>query len=48
MLSDDLMPKELFFTKGVGRHLHRLQSFELALRERVRIIVTMGEEEVVA
>lgn len=33
MLSDDLMPKEVFFTKGVGKHVHRLQSFELALRE---------------
>ena len=33
MLSDDLMPKEVFFTKGVGRHNHRLQSFELALRD---------------
>lgn len=33
MLSDDLMPKEVFFTKGVGRHVHRLQSFELALRD---------------
>jgi len=33
MLSEDLMPKEIFFTKGAGRHVHRLQSFELALRE---------------
>lgn len=33
MLSDDLMPKEVFFTKGVGKHVHRLQSFELALRD---------------
>lgn len=33
MLSDDLMPKEIFFAKGVGRHMHRLQSFELALRD---------------
>lgn len=33
MLTEDLMPKELFFTKGVGRHIHRLQSFELALRD---------------
>lgn len=29
----DLMPKEVFFTKGVGRHVHKLQSFELALRD---------------
>ncbi len=27
-----LVPKEVFFTKGVGRHRNRLQSFELALR----------------
>ena len=27
-----LVPKEVFFTKGVGRHRTRLQSFELALR----------------
>lgn len=33
MLTEDLMPKEVFFTKGVGRHQHRLQSFELALRD---------------
>ena len=33
MLSDDLMPKEMFFTKGVGRHVQKLQSFELALRD---------------
>lgn len=26
------VPKEAFFTKGVGRHQKRLQSFELALR----------------
>jgi len=29
---DDLMPKECFFTKGVGRHQQKLMSFELALR----------------
>ncbi len=29
----DLMPKEMFFTKGVGKHVHRLQSFEVALRD---------------
>jgi arginine decarboxylase len=27
-----MVPKRLFFTKGVGRHKHKLQSFELALR----------------
>ncbi|UCF50186.1 MAG: arginine decarboxylase, pyruvoyl-dependent [Thermoplasmatales archaeon] len=27
-----MVPKKLFFTKGVGRHKHELQSFELALR----------------
>jgi arginine decarboxylase len=27
-----MVPKEAFFTKGVGRHRNRLQSFELALR----------------
>lgn len=27
-----LVPSEMFFTKGVGRHRHNLQSFELALR----------------
>jgi arginine decarboxylase len=28
-----LIPRKLFFTKGVGRHKHELQSFELALRD---------------
>ena len=28
-----IIPKKLFFTKGVGRHRHELQSFELALRD---------------
>jgi arginine decarboxylase len=28
-----VIPKKLFFTKGVGRHKHELQSFELALRD---------------
>lgn len=28
-----LVPKEIFFTKGVGKHKNRLQSFELALRQ---------------
>lgn len=27
-----LVPKEAFFTKGVGKHRNRLESFELALR----------------
>jgi arginine decarboxylase len=27
------MPKECFFTKGVGRHIQKLMSFELALRD---------------
>ena len=28
-----MVPKRMFFTKGVGRHKHELQSFELALRD---------------
>jgi len=28
-----IMPKKLFFTKGVGKHKYQLQSFELALRD---------------
>jgi arginine decarboxylase len=28
-----IIPKKVFFTKGVGRHKHELQSFELALRD---------------
>jgi arginine decarboxylase len=28
-----MVPREVFFTKGVGRHQHKLQSFELALRD---------------
>ena len=28
-----LIPKKVFFTKGVGRHKSELQSFELALRD---------------
>lgn len=28
-----IMPRKLFFTKGVGKHKHQLQSFELALRD---------------
>jgi len=30
---DDFVPKECFFTKGVGRHMQKLMSFELALRD---------------
>ncbi len=29
----DLVPKKIFFTKGVGVHKEELQSFELALRD---------------
>jgi arginine decarboxylase len=32
MSSDPFLPGKAFFTKGVGRHRNRLQSFELALR----------------
>jgi arginine decarboxylase len=32
MAKISLVPKEIFFTKGVGKHRNRLQSFELALR----------------
>lgn len=32
MARTPLVPREIFFTKGVGRHQNRLQSFELALR----------------
>ncbi len=28
-----IMPKKVFFTKGVGKHKHGLQAFELALRD---------------
>lgn len=28
-----LVPKKIFFTKGVGHHKHELRSFELALRD---------------
>ena len=28
-----MVPKEVFFTRGVGRHRNQLQSFELALRD---------------
>lgn len=30
---EPIVPKEAFFTKGVGKHRTRLQSFELALRD---------------
>jgi arginine decarboxylase len=33
MLRPALIPKQVFFTKGVGKHRNRLQSFELALRK---------------
>ena len=33
MESKGLVPQEVFFTKGVGKHRNRLQSFELALRK---------------
>jgi arginine decarboxylase len=28
-----LVPKKMFFTKGVGQHKHELRSFEMALRD---------------
>jgi arginine decarboxylase len=28
-----LVPKRMFFTRGVGKHRHNLQSFEVALRD---------------
>ncbi|MCP4679504.1 MAG: pyruvoyl-dependent arginine decarboxylase, partial [Deltaproteobacteria bacterium] len=28
---DRLLPKKLFFTRGIGVHRHKLQSFEGAL-----------------
>jgi len=33
MTHSALTPKQVFFTKGVGKHRNRLQSFELALRK---------------
>lgn len=33
MQNTSLVPKEVFFTKGVGKHRTRLQSFEVALRQ---------------
>jgi len=32
-LGKNMVPKKLFFTKGVGKHKDRLTSFELALRD---------------
>ncbi len=32
MAREPMVPREIFFTKGVGKHRTRLQSFELALR----------------
>jgi len=31
-MTEPLVPKEVFFTKGVGKHQNKLQSFEMALR----------------
>ena len=28
-----ILPKNLFFTRGVGKHRHSLESFEVALRD---------------
>lgn len=33
MPRDGFVPREVFFTKGVGKHRNKLQSFELALRQ---------------
>ena len=32
-MGKSMVPKKLFFTKGVGKHKERLTSFELALRD---------------
>ena len=32
-MGKNMVPKKLFFTKGVGKHKERLTSFELALRD---------------
>ena len=32
-MADAFVPRRAFFTKGVGKHVQRLQSFELALRD---------------
>ncbi len=31
-IGDEMVPRRMFFTRGVGRHTQQLQSFELALR----------------
>ncbi|MCP4246873.1 MAG: arginine decarboxylase, pyruvoyl-dependent [bacterium] len=31
-MANQLVPRQMFFTKGVGKHRHNLQSFEAALR----------------
>ena len=33
MPTSGLIPKQVFFTKGLGKHRNRLQSFEMALRK---------------
>jgi arginine decarboxylase len=33
MLNTTFVPSKAFFTKGIGRHKNKLQSFELALRD---------------
>lgn len=32
MMPGQLVPQAMFFTKGVGKHKHKLQAFEMALR----------------
>ena len=32
-MNGPMIPREVFFTKGVGKHANKLQSFELALRD---------------
>lgn len=32
-MKNNFVPKKMFFTKGVGRHKEKLQSFEMALRD---------------
>ncbi len=32
-MGKSMVPRRLFFTKGVGRHKERLTSFEMALRD---------------
>jgi len=33
LFKENMVPKKVFFTKGVGVHKHELQSFELSLRD---------------